>query len=91
MGDYYHASLSRLGFGTEADAIRGFWQAGRPKQAIRAVTDEMVDRIAVCGNVEEARARLDEMYSHGATLPLIPIPVEGTTAEKCRLIESLIA
>lgn len=91
MGDYYHDALARLGFTAEADAIRALWQEGRPKQAIRAVTDEMVDRIAVCGAVEYARERLDEMYSHGATLPLIPIPAEGTTAEKCRVIESLIA
>jgi F420-dependent oxidoreductase-like protein len=90
MGDYYHASLSRLGFTAEADQIRKLWQTGRPKQAIRAVTDEMVDRIAICGTVEQARARIDEVYSHGAGLPLVPIPAEGTTAEKCRLIESLI-
>jgi hypothetical protein len=55
------------------------------------VTDEMVDRIAICGTLEEARARLDEMYSHGAMLPVVSIPAEGTTAEKCRVIESLIA
>ena len=91
MGDYYHDSLARLGFAVEADHVRDLWQAGRPKQAIRAVTDEMVDRIAICGSLEYARARLDEIYSHGATLPLIPIPAEGTTAEKCRVIESLIA
>lgn len=91
MGDYYHASLARLGFGVEADLIRSLWQEGRPRQAVRAVTDEMVDRIAVCGPVKYARARLDEMYRQGATLPLVPVPTEGTTADKCRLIESLIA
>lgn len=91
MGNYYHASLSRLGFQAEADLIRKLWQAGRPKEAIKAVTDEMIDRIAICGPLAQARARIDELYSKGATLALIPIPVEGTTADKCRVIESLIA
>ena len=91
MGDYYHASLSRLGFGAEADGIRELWRAGRPKLALAAVSDEMVDSIAICGSLESCRARLDELYSEGATIPLVPIPDEGSTAEKCRAIESLIS
>lgn len=81
---------SRLGFSDEADRVRELWQAGRRKDATAAVTDEMVDKIAICGRLEECRAGLDEMYGMGATLPLIPIPAEGATAEKCRVIESLI-
>ena len=91
MGDYYHASLSRLGFGAEADRVRELWQAGRRKDAMAAISDEMVDQVAICGSLEYCRAKLEETYGYGATLPLIPIPAEGTTAEKCRLIESLIA
>ncbi|MFY9573431.1 MAG: LLM class flavin-dependent oxidoreductase [Blastocatellia bacterium] len=90
MGDYYHGSLVRLGFRGEADRVREFWQAGRRKDAIAAVTDEMVDGIAICGPVEHCRTQLGDMYESGATLPLVPIPVEGTTSEKCRVIESLI-
>jgi alkanesulfonate monooxygenase SsuD/methylene tetrahydromethanopterin reductase-like flavin-dependent oxidoreductase (luciferase family) len=90
MGDYYHDSLSRLGFADEAHRVRELWQAGRPKSAIAAVTDEMVDSIAICGSIENCRSRLDEMYALGATLPLVPIPTEGTTADKCRAIEALM-
>jgi alkanesulfonate monooxygenase SsuD/methylene tetrahydromethanopterin reductase-like flavin-dependent oxidoreductase (luciferase family) len=90
MGDYYHDSISRLGFADEADKIRNLWQAGRRKSAIAAVTDEMVDAIAICGSVERCRTLLDEMGIYGATLPLIPIPTEGSASEKCRAIEALI-
>lgn len=90
MGDYYYSSLSRLGFATEADRIRELWRAGRRKDAIRAVTDEMIDSAAICGPLEVCRARLDETYARGATLPLIPLPAEGSASEKCRTIESLI-
>src|SRR5262245_12853117 len=90
MGDYYHDSLARAGFAGEVARIRELWLAGRPREAIAAVTDEMVGSIAICGPVDVCRARLDEMYALDATLPLVPIPNEGTTAEKCRIIEALI-
>jgi F420-dependent oxidoreductase-like protein len=91
MGDSYHASLRRLGFEKEADRVRDLWQTGRPRDAIKAVTDQMVEAVAVCGSIEKCRARLDEMYSNGATLPIVSVPGEGTTAEKCDVIEELIA
>ncbi len=90
MGDFYHASLTRLGFAEEADRVKALWQAGKPKSAMSAVTDEMVEAIAICGDVEWCRAQLDELPTFGATLPIIPLPDTGTTAERCRLLESLI-
>jgi len=90
MGDFYHASLSRLGFSEEADRVRELWQAGKPRSAIAAVSDAMVDQIAIVGTIENCKTAIDEMYSKGATLPLVPIPSDGSVAEKCSLIEELI-
>jgi F420-dependent oxidoreductase-like protein len=90
MGEYYQAAVSRAGFATEAAQIRERWQAGHPRDAMAAVTDEMIDSIAVCGPLSTCVDRLDEIYAYGATLPVVPIPTRGTTAEKCRVIESLI-
>jgi F420-dependent oxidoreductase-like protein len=91
MGDFYRDSLARLGFSEEANQIQTLWQAGRRKEAIAAVTEAMVRAVAICGPLEFCRAQLDELYRQGATLPLIPIPGEGSTAEKIRVIESLMA
>jgi len=82
--------LSRLGFNVEADQVHALWQAGRRKDAMAAITDEMIDSIAICGSLEQCRGRLDQMHTLGATLPLIPIPAEGNTSDKCRVIQSLI-
>jgi F420-dependent oxidoreductase-like protein len=90
MGEYYRASISRLGFKEEADKIRECWQSGRRKTAIAAVPDAMADALAICGSLESCRARLDELATIGATLPIVPIPGEGSTLEKCKLIEALI-
>jgi len=91
MGDYYHDMLSRLGFGNEADRTQQAWRTGRHKEAMRSVTDEMLDRIAICGPLEACRAKLDEMPGRGASLTIIPVPKEGTTAEKIKMIEALVA
>jgi F420-dependent oxidoreductase-like protein len=90
MGQYYYASLSRLGFGAEAQRVRDQWQGGRPRRAMAEITDQMVDSIAICGSIESCRSQLEEMYSQGATLPLVPIPGEGDIMQKCRTIEQLI-
>jgi len=91
MGEYYHDMLSRVGYGEEADRIQQAWRAGRHKEAMRAVTDEMVDRIAICGPLETCRAALDQMPNHGASLTIVPLPKEGTTADKIKIIEALVA
>jgi F420-dependent oxidoreductase-like protein len=90
MGVYYHAMVSRMGFREEADRVRAAWEARDFKAAMSAVTDQMLDAIAVCGPVDYCREKLDEWSVAGATLLLIPIPREGTTEEKCRVIERLI-
>ena len=91
MGEHYASMLGRLGFADEVREIRKLWRSKKPRQAIRAVTDEMVDAITICGAIDECRIRLDDSHGLGATLPIVPIPVEGSTADKCRIIESLIA
>jgi F420-dependent oxidoreductase-like protein len=90
MGDFYRDSLSRLGFAEEASKIHRLWQTGSRKAAIDSVTDAMVDAVAICDSLGSCRLKLDEMQAYGATVTLVPIPDEGTTAEKCRVIESLI-
>jgi F420-dependent oxidoreductase-like protein len=90
MGDFYRDSLSRLGFADEAEKIHRLWQSGRRKEAIQSVSDALVEAVAICGSLDDCRAELVAMPAHGATLTLVPIPNEGSTAEKCRAIEALI-
>ena len=89
MGRFYFESLTRLGFAREAARIRELWEAGKPREAIKSVPDSMVDAVSICGSVGECRSRLADLYSKGATTVLVPIPSEGSTLEKCRLIEEL--
>ena len=81
MGNFYRDSVSRLGFAEEADMIHRLWQAGRRKEAINTVSDTLVDAVAICGS---------QVYTYGATLPLVPLPSDGTIKEKIRLLEVLM-
>ena len=90
MGDYYYQSLVRLGFKVEADLIREKWIAGRHREAMMAVTDRLIDQVAVCGTLDQCRSKVDETFRVGATLVLVPMPSEGSVREKCRSLESII-
>jgi F420-dependent oxidoreductase-like protein len=89
MGDFYREMIARNGFADEANTIHNLWQTGRPREAIKAVPDKMVDAISICGPLEQCRTRLKELSESGV-LPLVPIPMEGSLPERIRVIESLI-
>jgi hypothetical protein len=83
MGSYYHRLMVRSGWGLEADAIRNTWQSGGSRRALRFVTDEMLQSIAITGSPSEARVRLREFRANGITEPILAIP-DGATPEAIR-------
>lgn len=73
MGDYYHAQLTRWGFGAEADTIRDAWKEGGSSAASRAVPDHLVDELALCGPPERIAERLGLWRAAGVTQPILRI------------------
>jgi probable F420-dependent oxidoreductase len=61
----YSSHFSSLGFTDEARAMLSAWQA-RDREAVkRAVSRQMIDRLAVLGTVRELRERVKEYHSEG--------------------------
>jgi probable F420-dependent oxidoreductase len=58
----YRATHAASGFEREAEAIRAAWQAGDFAGMSAAVSDEMLDAIALAGTPEEVRARFAERW-----------------------------
>jgi probable F420-dependent oxidoreductase len=58
----YRATHAASGFEREAEAIRGAWRAGDFAAMSAAVSEEMLDAIAVAGTPEEARTRFAERW-----------------------------
>jgi F420-dependent oxidoreductase-like protein len=74
MGTYYHALFCRYGFRAEADRVRALYESGDRKQAAAAVTDALVDAIAICGPAPFCRERLAEWRAHGLDAALLNLP-----------------
>ena len=60
MGVYYHALFCRYGFEENADLVRELYNNGQRKEASAAVSDELIDAIAICGPADHCREKLAE-------------------------------
>jgi len=58
----YRMTHQVSGFEREADAIRAAWSAGDFEGMAAAVSEEMIDAIALAGTAEEVRARFCERW-----------------------------
>jgi F420-dependent oxidoreductase-like protein len=75
MGTYYHALFCRYGFAENADLVRELYQAGDRARASAAVSDELIDAIAICGPASYCRETLAEWRAHGVDAALLNLPV----------------
>jgi probable F420-dependent oxidoreductase len=76
MGPYFATSVYNrfvawCGFPEEAAAIDAGWRAKDRARNLAAVTDDMIDRLAVIGPPDHCRARLVEFTAAGVTTPMV--------------------
>jgi F420-dependent oxidoreductase-like protein len=74
MGTYYHAMFCRYGFKDTADTVRELYNTGKRREASEAVSDELIDAIAICGPGAHCREQLQEWHRNGVDLALINLP-----------------
>jgi F420-dependent oxidoreductase-like protein len=74
MGDFYYNFAKRMGFVTEAEKIRTAWKAGERDTAAKAVSQEMLDKVAALGSPEHVQNRYQEFRDEGVTLPICTLP-----------------
>ena len=76
MGPYFATSVYNrfvawCGFADEARAIDAAWRAKDRTRNVAAVTDAMIDRLAIIGSAEHCRSRLAEFVAAGVTTPMV--------------------
>lgn len=86
MGTYYHALFCRYGFRENADRVRELYDAGNRKEAAAAVSDALVDAIAICGPPEHCREKLAEWRRCGVGSALMNLP----TGAPFEMVEMLL-
>ena len=74
MGAYYHAMFCRYGFAETADRVRELYAAGKRREATEAVSDALIDAIAICGPAAHCREQLQEWHRHGVGAALVNLP-----------------
>ncbi len=77
----YNRLLAEHGFEAEAAAIQEAWARGNRDDAIRAVSDAMVQATSVAGRPEECRERIEEYRASGIDLPIISPFARGPGAK----------
>jgi len=90
MGDYYHAMLSRMGFGENADRVRDLYATKRRDEAAAAVSQEMLDALVIAGEPDACRARLSEWRRAGVGLPILGLPTD-MGSEICEMYLNMMA
>src|SRR6266699_2909078 len=65
MGVFYHQYMHRIGFGAEADRVRGAFQARERDRAAKLVTDEMVDAMTILGPPKQCRDQVQRFFDAG--------------------------
>ena len=89
MGRYYYDLFCRSGFQTEADAIREAWASRDRGKAAQSVSDEMLEGIAILGNADTCRSRLERLRKSGADMPVVAFPHGSTMEGITRTLETL--
>ena len=74
IGTFYFESFSRAGFATEAQEIRDAWSSKNREQAAAAVTDQMLESVAVLGDVQQCQDQLAKFRRAGFDIPIITFP-----------------
>jgi alkanesulfonate monooxygenase SsuD/methylene tetrahydromethanopterin reductase-like flavin-dependent oxidoreductase (luciferase family) len=93
MGTYYRRVISQSAFASEASKITEEWQRGDRVSATKAVTERLIDSVAVAGSVTHCGRKLEQFASKGMTLPILSPSIEGANAAMrfCQTIKSLVA
>jgi len=79
MGDFYYRTVSRFGYGDEAESIRSAWKVGNTDEAESAVTDEMLAAFAIAGSPSRAAERIAAYESAGVDMPVAYVPTRAPT------------
>lgn len=74
LADYYRTLLTRMGFGSEIEAMRGAWQAGGFHAARALITDRLFEGLPLVAatSVAEIRERIRPYWEAGATRIILP-------------------
>ena len=92
IGDAFDGNVELndfAGFAVEAQAVRDAWNSGERERAAAAVSDQMLESMAVLGTPEQCRGQLAQFRRAGSDIPIATFPHGTGMAAIHRTIEAL--
>ena len=93
MGSYYRRLINESGFQSEASKIAEAWQSGDRLSATRAVSERLIDSVALAGTPDDCRGRLEEFRKSGVSLPILSLSTQDdrSTLASCDAIKAMLS
>lgn len=76
MGDYYRRLVSGYGYAEEAEKAKKLWKENKA-EAVKCVSDGLLDLICVTGSAEDGRKKLEKFASE-VNLPILMFPYRAS-------------
>ena len=89
MGTYYYELFKRYGYAEQARRVQEAWQGNDRQLAASHISDEMLDKLAIVGDVEESRHKLERYRANGADMPVIAFPHGSSHGAVLHTMEAL--
>ncbi|HET9721388.1 MAG TPA: LLM class F420-dependent oxidoreductase, partial [Solirubrobacteraceae bacterium] len=86
--NFYNALVRRYGFEAAADEVQDLFLSGRKEEACRALPDELIDQVSLCGPRERVAERL-EAYRAAGVGTLIVAPMAFTAEDQAAQLRAL--
>lgn len=80
MGTFYYKTVSRYGFGGEADSIARAWKNARKGEAAESVSGRMLDALSVSGSPDHGKSLIRKYHDADAHLPILVFPPKASRA-----------
>jgi F420-dependent oxidoreductase-like protein len=86
--NFYNQLVTRYGYGDAAREVQDLYLSGKQADAMAAIPDELIDKVALCGSKEAVRDRIDA-YRDAGVDTLLVTPAAASQADRLRMIREL--
>jgi F420-dependent oxidoreductase-like protein len=86
--NFYNQLVTRYGYGDAAKEIQDLYLTGKQADAMAAIPDELIDKVALTGSKDAVAARIDA-YRDAGVKTLLVTPAAASQEDRLRMIRDL--
>jgi F420-dependent oxidoreductase-like protein len=86
--NFYNQLVTRYGYGDAAREVQELYLSGRQADAMAAIPDDLIDKVALCGSKDVVRDRIGA-YRDAGVDTLLVTPAAASQEDRLRMIREL--